>query len=231
MELKPSGPQALPERGSIDIWHFRVDEASLVSTEALAQTLSDEERLTASRFRLDLQRLRYIANHATARAILASYAQGVMLRTTPYGKPYVAGPEAAKRLRFNMTHSGALCVIAIAAQEVGVDVERVRSDIAVDEIAQIYFTPQELAALRRLPAQRRADAFFACWTRKEALLKAYGTGFIRPPQTVHVGLGAHDVAADFNGWSVVEIELPSGYAGAIAAEGTQISVHVRDWRM
>jgi 4'-phosphopantetheinyl transferase len=85
--------------------------------------------------------------------------------------------------------------------------------------------------LRRLPLQRRTDAFFACWTRKEALLKAHGTGFIRPPQSVHVGLGADDVAADFTGWSVVEIQLPSGYAGAIAAEETRISVRVRDWHM
>ena len=228
MDLKARRPQNLPEPGSVDLWHFQIKEGSLVDAENLAR-LSDDERVTASRFRLETQRLRYIANHATARKILASYAPGLTLRTTPYGKPYVGGPDVAKRLRFNMSHSGPLCVIAIAAQEIGVDVERVRSDIAVDEIAQMYFTPQELASLRRLPAQRQTHAFFACWTRKEALLKAHGTGFIRSPQTVHVGLGRHKDAANFDGWSVLDIELPSGYAGAIAAEGMQINMQTRDW--
>ena len=228
MGLKPCGRQALPQPGSVDIWHFQTDEGSLADADDLAR-LSDEERVTASRFRLDLHRVRYIANHATAHTILASYAPGLTLKTTPYGKPYVAGPEAAKRLRFNMAHSGPLCVIAIAAQEIGVDVERVRSDIAMDEIAQMYFTPQELAALRRLPPLRQTDAFFACWTRKEALLKAHGTGFIRSPQTVHVGLGPATLAATASGWSLADIELPSGYVGAIAAEGMPINLRVRDW--
>jgi 4'-phosphopantetheinyl transferase len=219
MELKP---QALPEPGSVDLWHFKLGEAS----EALAETLSDDEKVVASRFRHQKERLRYIANHATLRTILASYAPELTLGSTPYGKPYVAGPEGAKRLRFNMAHSAEVGVVAIASQEVGVDVERVRSDIAIDEIAQMYFTPQELAALRRLPPHRRSDAFFECWTRKEALLKAHGTGFIRSPQSVHVGLGAQDTATHLDGWTVVGIELPSGYMGAIAAESAQIMMRV-----
>jgi 4'-phosphopantetheinyl transferase len=225
VELRAPCLVTLPPLGSVDIWHFQCESASPATTATLAQTLSEHERVTAARFRDDAQRSRYIANHATARAILGSYAPELMLGTTPQGKPYVAAPEAAKHLRFNMAHSGALCVVAVAAQEVGVDIERVRGDIAMDEIAQMYFTPRELAALRRVPEENRAEAFFACWTRKEALLKAQGSGFLRPPPSI-------DVGSDFlcDGWAVTRLDVSPGYAGAVAVKGSHIRLRsVCEW--
>jgi 4'-phosphopantetheinyl transferase len=231
-------PEVFPKPGGVDVWHFECEPALLASSETLAWTLSEEERVTASRFRDNVQRKRNIAHHATARSILALYAPGlptpIVLGKGLHGKPYVAAPEEAKHLRFNIAHSGALCLVAVAsAGEVGIDVERVRHDIAMDDIAQMYFTSRELEALCSVPDENRAEAFFACWTRKEALLKAQGTGFIRPPQRVHVGLGAHDPASAFNGsgWTVQNVDLPAGYAGAVAVEGTQIRVRVREWRL
>lgn len=230
MDLKACPAQILPEAGCVDIWHFHCQSASLAATESLAGTLSEEERVTAGRLRDDTLRSRYIANHATARAILALYAAGLVLARGRNGKPYVAAPDTAKHLRFNMAHSGALCVVAVAAgQEVGVDVERVRHDIALDEIAEMYFTPRELASLRRVPQENRADAFFACWTRKEALLKAQGTGFLRAPDTVHVGLEASDLLC--SGWTATGFDFSPGYAGAVALEGTQISLRLREFRL
>jgi 4'-phosphopantetheinyl transferase len=230
VDLKTCPAQRLPEVGGVDVWHFQCQTAPLATSERLARTLSEEERVTAGRLRDSALRSRYIANHAAMRAILALYAPGLVVARRRSGKPYIAAPESARQLRFNMAHSGTLCVVAIATgREVGVDVERVRRDIALDEIAQLYFTPGELAALRRLPENGRAEAFFVCWTRKEALLKAQGTGFLRPPHTVHVGLEASDLRC--SGWTATGFDFSPGYAGAVALEGTRITLRVHEFRM
>jgi 4'-phosphopantetheinyl transferase len=237
MDLKARPARRPPEAGCVDIWHFQCEPPSPASTEALAWTLSERERVTAGRIRGTAQRLRYIASHVTTRAILASYSPGaataIVLETGRHGKPYVAAPDAATQVQFSMAHSGTLCVVAVTAdQEVGVDVERVRRDIALNEIARMYFTPRELAALRLVPEESQAEAFFACWTRKEALLKAHGTGFLRPPQSIDAGLGAHDPSSDLRcgDWTVTELDLPHGYAGAVAVKGRRrIRVLVREW--
>jgi 4'-phosphopantetheinyl transferase len=236
VDLKAGDTQSWRKTGGVDIWHFPWEPGSPDFAEAVAWTLSEEERVTAARFRDTDQRSRYITSHVITRAILASYvpaaATVIALAIRKNGKPYVAAPDMAKHLRFSMAHSGKLCVVAVAAdREVGVDVERVRRDIALEEIAQMYFTARELAALRLLPEQNRVDAFFACWTRKEALLKAQGTGFLRPPESVHVGLGAYDPASPLRcgGWTVAELNLPPPYAGAVAVEGTQMRLRIREW--
>lgn len=237
MDLKSCPARRPPEAGCVDIWHFNCEPDWAEATEAMAWTLSERERVTAGRFRDTARRLRYIASHVTTRAILASYsphaATAIVLATRQHGKPYVAAPDRATQVQFSMAHCGTMCAVAVTAdQEVGVDVERVRGDIALDEIARMYFTPSELAALRRTPHEKQVDAFFACWTRKEALLKAQGTGFVQPPETIHVGLGVHDPASDgaCEGWMVAELDFPPGYAGAVAVQGSLIGVRVRKWR-
>jgi 4'-phosphopantetheinyl transferase len=230
VDLKAGPVRNLPEAECVDLWHFQCQTASPTTSERLASTLGEEERVTAGRLRDSALRSRYIANHAAARAILALYAPSLVLATGRNGKPYVAAPEEAKQLRFNMAHSETLCLLGIAGgREVGVDVERVRDDIALDEIAEMHFTPQELSALRCVPEKKRKEAFFACWTLKEALLKAQGTGFLRPPHTVHVGLGASELRD--SGWTATSFDCFPGYAGAVALEGTGITLRVCEFRM
>jgi 4'-phosphopantetheinyl transferase len=113
-------------------------------------------------------------------------------------------------------------------REVGVDVEQVRPDAAIDEIAAEYFSPREQAAIHRLPPADRDRAGFACWTLKEAYLKARGGGLDRPLDDFDVldaqtgtgsGYGVSSVAA-VDGWSLRLLQLGDEYAGAVAAAGT-----------
>lgn len=241
MDLKPGRTQLSLQPGCVDVWHFECEPAAADVTRAMAWALSERECVTAARFRDEAERLRYLARHLTARAIVASYCGdsrlAIALRAGPHGKPYIAAPDSARRLRFSMAHSSTLCVLAIAAHcEVGVDVERVRGDVPLEDVARLSFTPRERAALRHLPEERRADAFYACWTRKEALLKAQGTGFLRPPETVHVGLGSYEVeeqaqAAGYGeGWAGASFVPTAGYVGAVALESATIELRVRPWR-
>ena len=104
----------------------------------------------------------------------------VRFRPGPGGKPELApdgGPDPAPRLRFNVTHSDDLALIAVSlGRELGVDLERVRAISEADRIVESYFTAAELAQYRGLDGPDRPEAFLRGWTRKEAILKAKGVG-------------------------------------------------------
>ena len=120
-----------------------------------------------------------------------------------HGKPALASGE----LEFSVSHSGDLVAIAVAeGRAVGIDVERVR-DVEEERVADRLFAPAEAEALRSLPAAERTSEFFRLWTRKEAYVKALGTG---------IATGLSEVG---EGWTVVDLPVPPGYAGALAAAG------------
>jgi 4'-phosphopantetheinyl transferase len=98
-------------------------------------------------------------------------------------------------LNFNLSHSAGLALYAFARdQEVGVDVERVRFDIEHEQIAERFFSPYERSVLRSLPAEEKAETFFACWTRKEAFIKAHGEGLSLPLDQFDVSLASGEPA-------------------------------------
>ena len=115
-------------------------------------------------------------------------------------------------------------LLAVArSREVGVDVEFVNADFAFDEVAERFFTAGEVAALRALPAHLRRQAFYKCWTSKEAFLKAKGTGLSGDLDEVNIGLAAagEQVRIDANvpGWSLLELNVVADYEGALVYEG------------
>jgi 4'-phosphopantetheinyl transferase len=147
----------------------------------------------------------------------------VELRYGPHGKPCVEG------LRFNLAHSHELALYAFSrGRELGVDLERIRPLRDAAAIAERYFSAEENAVLRSLPEIQRHEAFFRCWTRKEAYLKALGDGLARPLDSFDVTLapgeparllrvqGAPDEAAR---WSLLHLDPAPGFVGALAAEG------------
>ncbi len=146
----------------------------------LAAALAADERERAARFRFPEHRDHFIAGRGLLRELLGAYLNrpAVALRFAhgPRGKPMLAGEEAGAGLYFNLAHSGGRALYAVAHREVGVDLEcldRVVSDAAV---AERVCTPREWAAFQALPAERLREAFFSCWTRKEAIAKALGGG-------------------------------------------------------
>jgi 4'-phosphopantetheinyl transferase len=151
------------------------------------------------------------------------------------GKPALRAEDSpAPRICFNVSHSHGLSVYAFALdRRLGIDIELIRSDFGGTEIAERYFSPDEVAELNALPPQMRAKAFFLCWTRKEAYLKARGEGLQIPLASFSVSLtpGSREElrAQDRGRWELGAFDPGAGYAGALVAEGQQPSLRFYDW--
>jgi 4'-phosphopantetheinyl transferase len=177
----------------VDVVGVRLDATAEVSAE-LWQLLSRDERERAEKFYYAEHRQHYIVARASLRRLLAERLHiapwAVEFVETQYGKPRLAPVHGAADVEFNLSHSGTLALFAFtSSRAVGVDVELVRDVPDADDLAERFFSPTETASLRALPPDRRSLAFLACWTRKEAFIKALGLGFSCP-------LDAFDVTID-----------------------------------
>jgi 4'-phosphopantetheinyl transferase len=143
----------------------------------------------------------------------------------PRGKPALVGGE----IEFNVSHSGGLVAVAVArGRAVGVDIERITKTPPRGRIAEHFFAPAEVAALRALPADEQTEAFFRCWTRKEAYLKARGDGLSVELASFAVSLDADPRAGMADaGWSFHTFTPAPGYAGAVVVEGRMGKLTVR----
>jgi 4'-phosphopantetheinyl transferase len=162
--------------------------------EALYALLSPPERQRADRFRSNGDRRHYIIARGRLRQLLAERLRiepaSIGITATDHGKPKLAPAHAAAGLEFNLSHSAALAVYAFArGRPIGIDIEQMREIPDADDLAARYFSAAEAAAYRALPVSRRNLAFLACWTRKEAFIKALGEGLSHP-------LDAFDVTVD-----------------------------------
>jgi 4'-phosphopantetheinyl transferase len=146
-----------------------------------------------------------------------------------HGKPKLAKTFGQGRLSFNLSHSGGLALYSVTlGREIGIDLERVWEDLEYEQIAERFFSPREGTMLRRLPARQRPEAFFNCWTRKEAYLKARGEGLSLPLNQFDVSMAPGEPAALLNvwddpqeatRWTLQELIPAPGYVGALAVEG------------
>lgn len=203
----------------------------------LREYLSRDERARAERFRFDRDRRRFVACRGALREILGSCvdlpAPEIVFEYGPYGKPALASPAGAG-VEFNVSHCEGLALIAVAAgRRVGVDLERIVSGASRQRIAERFFSPAEIAALRALPVASQDEAFFACWTRKEAYIKARGEGLSIPLDGFSVSLAPGEPAAlldcsfaedEVRNWSLQSLAPAPGFVAALAVEG-------RDWRL
>lgn len=237
-----TAPSRLPAlaRGEAHVWRIDLsrDPASFEDDREL---LSDDEHRRAERFRLDLRRRRYVAAHATLRRILALYLDlrpvEIRYRRGPAGKPFLAPGVTPRDLRFNLSDSADLALVAVAeSRELGVDVERLRRDKPIMDLAERWLADDEAAALRDLPEPQRAAAFFACWTRKEAYVKAQGGSIIRAlrsfavsvePDAGRVDLVVHGDPEAARRWRLRSLPVAPDFAAALATEG---EVRVRPYR-
>jgi 4'-phosphopantetheinyl transferase len=166
---------ALPAE-EVHVWRTSLEQPPAVVAR-LHDLLASDERARAARFRFERDRSRYVVGRARLRQLLGAYLRRAPADITfAYGafdKPFLAGRE----LWFNLSHSGAVALYAFSrAGELGIDVELDGPDFARERIAERFFAPGEVAALRALPAELQPRAFLHCWTRKEAFIKARGDG-------------------------------------------------------
>lgn len=180
--------------GEAHIWAARFDLA--VSPPAsLADLLSAEERARSARFRFPKDRHRSIYARGWLRRFLGGYLgrlnSAIRIETGPHGKPQIAGGE----VHFNVSHSGDGVLFGFSPLgPLGVDLEFVRPVDDWESIAERYFCPSEILALRQIPAASQLEGFFRCWTRKEAYLKAAGTGLSASLKSVEVSCHPEETA-------------------------------------
>ena len=226
----------------VHVWRARLDqEPSRV--QSLLSTLSTDERERADRFHFQRDREHFIIARGALRAILGRYLQRDATRVRfyygPHGKPALANESEDNAFRFNISHSHERALYAITrGREIGVDLERVRPILNVEEIAQRFFSQRETAALRALPPETRTRAFFACWTRKEAYIKARAEGLSFPLDKFDVSLAPGEPAAllsapedpqEASRWTLLELEPGPGYVAALAVEGNGWRLACWDW--
>lgn len=215
------------ESHHVDIW--RVSSALTAdSVKLLFSSLSDDEKQRASRFRFPTDRDRYIVSHGSLRDVLGRYLHRqphqLTFSVNKYGKPSLAH----SKLEFNLSHSNDFALIAITqGRKVGVDVEHIRTDIEMENIARRHFSRVEISELMSLPPEQREAGFFNCWTRKEAYIKAQGVGLSLPLDSFDVSLAPDQPAIlretrpnlqEAACWSLLSLEIHPKYAGAVAVE-------------
>ena len=196
-------------RERVDVWQAELDTGPLAAA-AEYRLLSAAERARAARLRVGAGR--WIAARAALRRVLGRYLdqapERIAFTVGAGGKPAL-GPTLGGDLRFNLSHSGAVALIAVGfGREGGVDVEQIRNDVDGAAIARELFAANERIAMAERANGDGGDSFFAAWVCREALAKAAGGGI------------AHRVrAADTARFRVRELDGIPGYAAAVASEG------------
>ena len=209
-------PEALAlGHDEVHVWRASLDQAP-AQIQTFLPKLAADEQARAARFHFERDRDHFTVARGVLRTILGRYLnrapESLSFCYGSHGKPDLAGATDGAAIRFNLSHSHGLALYAIARErELGVDLERIRCDLAVLEIAERFFSREEAARLRAFPGESRHREFFRCWTAKEAYVKARGEGLSLP-------LYQRD-PSEVSRWSFRELTPARGYLAALAAEG------------
>ena len=231
----------------VQVWRISLRAARPVIERAW-ELLDPTERLRAQAFRGEHLSRRFILRHAARRTLLAAELgtapEALLFGPGPAGKPHVlpaagkASPGPGHPIEFNDTDSGDEALVAMTCgRRLGIDLEERRALDSDLWATRSLFAPAERAALDALPEARREEAFFACWTRKEALLKALGTGLQVAPDVIPVpvgplpptGVSLTAQPVDPARFTIRDLEVGPGLAAALALEGESGTVEWREW--
>ncbi|HEX3685862.1 MAG TPA: 4'-phosphopantetheinyl transferase superfamily protein [Bryobacteraceae bacterium] len=228
--------KCLPDPGKVHLWLYELT-ASARTLEYFRSQLSPDELDRADRFCFPHLQLSFVIAHGVLRSVLSKYLgkspAAVEFSHNPQGKPRLRHADC--RLEFNLSHSGTLAACAVARDcEIGVDVEKIRAMPDLFDIARRFFSPEECVDLAGVPLDQQEPAFFNCWTRKEAYIKAIGGGLSIPLDSFQVSLLPNEPARllsnrenDAQRWNLQEFDPGAGYRGAVAYTGAQRGLVVR----
>lgn len=173
--------------GIVDLWycfHERVDDAELISAQEALMSPDELERFGSFHFERDRRLFR--ATRALVRTVLSRYSgvspAALRFAADEYGKPRVSCQGVTAPLHFNLANTRGLvvCAVSVAHETIGVDAERIDCEAETVVLAERYFCPSEVRALKELPASERLRRFFEYWTLKESYIKARGLGLTLP---------------------------------------------------
>ena len=217
---------------AVHLWGIELD-GSARCLERCAQWLDKEEQRRAACLVREEDQQRFVLAHGGLRAVLSRYL-GIGPDVLEMCRSEAGKPSLTRELRgqpaitFNMAHAQGRALIAVSkGQEVGVDLERIRSDVEVAKLSERYFAPSEHATIMQLNQEQRAARFFRYWVAKEAVLKARGVGLLALSQC-EILLGADGVGAEVrvpvgsrlqDNWRVRLLSCDEGWEAAVAAQG------------
>ena len=205
----------------------------------LEGALNEEEKLRASKFLVPDARERFVLSRNILRELLGRYLgvspSEITFSYGTYGKPFLDMPASAAQIHFNVSHSHEYGAFVFArGREVGIDIEKIRAEAAGEDIARRFFSQAEIQQLAAMPQNERVAGFFACWTKKEAYIKARGEGLQIPLHSFSVSIAKANwqelLSGDDVCWSVYPFEPAQGFAGAIASEGKGRGLQFWEWR-
>lgn len=232
----PAAPDPLPALGEgVHIWMVALDDAGC-DVESCHARLSPGEQKRADNFKFARDRRRYVVAHAALRDVLARYtlAGAATLQFTEgvNGKPKLAPPFSAGGIEFNLSHSHETALVAVnSRRDIGVDIEYVKAEFDIFEVADHFFSEREIAALHALPTTLRSRAFYKCWTSKEAFLKAKGTGLSGNLDEVEITRDGEAVRirASIDGWVLKELSCSDRYEAALVTKNMPTNVCCYLW--
>ncbi len=233
-------PQINLPSNDVHVWLVPLDQ---LHVRQLATTLSEEEFARADRFHFCRERERFIACRGVLRTILSRYSciepRQLRICYGPYGKPCLEEEVEKDKLQFNLSHSQGLALYAFTrGRKIGVDLEYIRRMPDFGQIAARFFSQNENSALNALPESQRQEAFFNCWTRKEAYIKAIGDGLMHPLNSFDVSLAPGEPARLLNvegdpekasRWSLKSLNPAPGYVAALAVAGQDWQLQWKRW--
>jgi len=224
------------------VWRASLDQDAKVIAN-LAALLSQDEYQRAARYHLPIHRDRFIAGRGILRKIISAYLSippaELQFTYNEYGKPAVSDDQNDRALNFNLSHSAELALYAVTrGRAVGIDIEYIREDFATLEIAEHFFSKDEVQSLKAAPTSQRAEAFFNCWSRKESYIKAIGMGVSFPLDGFTVSLAPNDPPAllkvvgddsEPGRWQMYDLKAREGYAASVIVENHPIILKQWQW--
>ena len=220
------------ELNAVHLWGIELD-GSPRCMERCAQWLDEEEQHRAARLVREEDRQRYVFAHGGLRAVLSRYLgigpDVLAMYRSGAGKPSLTRDlRGQPAITFNMSHAHGRALIAVSkGQEVGVDLERIRSDVEVAKLSERYFAPSEHATIMQSTQEQRAARFFRYWVSKEAVLKAQGVG-LQALSQCEILMAADGVGAEIrvpvgsplqDNWRIRLLSCGEGWEAAVAAQG------------
>jgi 4'-phosphopantetheinyl transferase len=218
--------------GEAHLWWIPLS-ADALAVDLHRQVLPSDELERAGRFYFAEHRRKFIIAHGAMRRLLSRYVnvppKELEFVYGPKGKPEFSPIQNPDQIKFNLSHSEDLALLAVSRnQELGVDVEFVKADFGGLEIAERFFSAGEVQTLFALDVAEQNQAFFACWTRKEAFIKAVGEGLSLPLDSFDVVFapGAKPALTRVEGnpdetsrWCMYDIPAGAEYKAALVIEG------------
>jgi len=217
------------KRNESHVWYIHINSLKK-NTAFLQGFLSEDEILKASKFRFDKDKTCSIITRGALRWLSSRYLnlqpEDIVFKYGDYGKPDF---DFETHLKFNVSHAGDMAIIGFVLEaDIGVDIEHIKSDFDVLDIASNYFSNSEIVSLKQLPQAHLARGFYRCWTRKESFIKAKAKGLSFPLDSFSVSIDSdHDTALLETKWNQNEKDLwrlfsfspQENYLGAISVKG------------